>query len=108
MDQDTDPYTSYNGVRDEHLIATEYQLYQNYPNPFNPNTTIRFSIINKGPVSLKIYNLLGQEIITLVDEVLNPGTYKVNFDGAKLASGMYFYRIAANNYNATKKMMFVK
>jgi hypothetical protein len=107
-DQESDPYTSLNGVRDEHLTATEYQLYQNYPNPFNPSTTIRFSIVNKSPVMLKVYNLLGQEVTTLVDEVLNPGVYKINFDGSKLASGLYFYRITANNFTLTKKMMFVK
>jgi hypothetical protein len=96
------------GVDEEDLIATEYRLYQNYPNPFNPNTMIRFSIPNKGHVSLKVHNILGIEVATLVDEDLNPGTYKVSFDGSKFASGLYFYRITSNNYTATMKMLFVK
>jgi hypothetical protein len=96
------------GVVDAKLIVTEYQLYQNYPNPFNPNTMIRFSIPNKGHVLLKIHNILGVEVAALVDEVLNPGTYKISFDGSKFASGLYFCRITSNNYTATMKMLFVK
>jgi hypothetical protein len=103
------------GVFDENIVATEYRLYQNYPNPFNPNATIRFSIADKGSVVLRIYDMLGREIKTLVDEVLNPGTYKISFDGSAFASGMYYYRIETTSvtglsktFTEVKKMLLIK
>ncbi|MBI5220084.1 MAG: putative Ig domain-containing protein [Bacteroidia bacterium] len=77
-------------------IPTEYKLYQNYPNPFNPTTTIQFDIPQEAMVTLKIYNLLGQEVATVLDgELFESGTQTVNFDASMLASGVYFYQISA-------------
>jgi hypothetical protein len=87
---------------------TEFALEQNYPNPFNPATTIKFSIPEQSRVTLKIYDVLGREVSTLVNEVRNAGNHEVNFDASNLASGMYIYSIKAGDYNASKKMMLLK
>lgn len=89
-------------------IPRDFSLSQNYPNPFNPSTTINFSIVEYGFVSLKIYDLLGREVATLVNEELGAGTYSTKFDAGNLASGVYVYRITAKNFASTKKMMLVK
>jgi hypothetical protein len=89
-------------------IPKEYNLEQNYPNPFNPETQISFDIPKAGFVSLKIYDVVGKEITTLVNEVKNPGSYKVDFDGASLGSGTYFYKLESNGFVTTKKMMLIK
>ncbi len=89
-------------------LPTEYSLEQNYPNPFNPTTKIRFSIPNNEVVKMTIYNSLGEEISTLINETLAAGSYEVNFDASELSSGMYFYKINAGNYSYTKKMMLLK
>jgi hypothetical protein len=86
----------------------EFALEQNYPNPFNPATTIKFSIPEQSRVTLKIYDVLGREVRTLVNEVRNAGSHEVNFDASNLASGMYIYSIKAGDYNASKKMMLLK
>jgi hypothetical protein len=89
-----------------------FELAQNYPNPFNPSTTINYSIPKQSFVSLKIYNLLGQEVATLVNEEKSAGNYKVNFStsliGSYFASGVYVYRLAAGDLVQTKKMMLLK
>ncbi|MBS4033363.1 MAG: T9SS type A sorting domain-containing protein [Ignavibacterium sp.] len=85
-----------------------YELAQNYPNPFNPSTVIRFGIPEAGFVNLKVYNSLGQEVATLVNDFVNAGGYEVSFDASNLSSGIYFYTITANNFSTTKKMMLVK
>ena len=94
-------------------VPDKFNLYQNYPNPFNPATKIKFDI--SGSVKLKmlnvkliVYNITGKEITTLVNEDLNPGTYEVTFDAADLPGGIYFYRLTAENYSDTKKMVFIK
>ncbi len=89
-------------------LPVTYSLGQNYPNPFNPSTTINFSIPKAGLVTLKVYDLLGQEIATLVNEDLATGNYNVNFNASNLTSGIYFYTVTSNNFVATKKMMLVK
>ncbi len=89
-------------------IPSKYDLAQNYPNPFNPSTNLEFGISDLGFVSLKIYDLIGKEIVTLVDEKLNPGSYKVEFDAGSLMSGVYFYRLTAGDFTDTKKMLLVK
>ncbi len=86
----------------------EFHLYQNYPNPFNPTTTIMFSIPYLQHVSLKVYDLLGRKIVTLLNEVKSPGTYKIKFDGSDLPGGIYFYRINAGNFAETKKLILLK
>ncbi len=97
-------------------IPEKYLLYQNYPNPFNPVTKIKFDIPNsptlykggQGEVSLKIFDITGREIQTLVYEKLNPGTYEVTFDGTNLTSGVYFYQLKSNEYVETKKLVLLK
>lgn len=94
-----------NGVKQMPLT---YRLYQNYPNPFNPSTTIQFDIPKQSKVTLKIIDMLGREVATLVDENLQPGEHKVIFDTGKLPSGVYFYRLQAEEFTATKKLMLLK
>ncbi len=95
-----------------HELPNTYKLYQNYPNPFNPTTTILYDVPVKSKVTLKIYDILGREVATLVNEVKKAGSYKAVFSanmlGKTLASGVYFYRIVAGKYVATKKMLLLK
>jgi photosystem II stability/assembly factor-like uncharacterized protein len=86
-------------------IPANFKLFQNYPNPFNPNTIIRFQIKDSRFVKLKIYDILGKEISTLVNEKMQPGTYEVKFDGSRLASGVYFYKLQAGDFQETKKYL---
>lgn len=85
-----------------------YALKQNYPNPFNPVTYIEFSIPKKSGVRIEIFDILGIKVATLVNETLNPGTYKVDWNGSNIASGIYFYKIIAADYINTKKMVLLK
>ena len=107
-DQEKDPFTSLTTVSDKGIIAKDFSLLQNYPNPFNPSTTIRFSIPQQSVVTLKIYNILGEEVSTLLNKELASGTYDVTFDAKSLSSGIYFYKIQAGNFVSTKKMMLLK
>ena len=85
-----------------------YDLMQNYPNPFNPSTNISFVLAKNTHTLIKIYNILGQEVAILVDENLNAGPHTIQFNGANLESGAYFYSIVAGDYQASKKMMLIK
>ena len=85
-----------------------YSLNQNFPNPFNPETKISFSIKDAGNVSLIIYNVLGEEVRTILNEFKEAGSYTLNFNAAGLNSGVYFYRLQANNYSEIKKMIVLK
>ena len=89
-------------------LPSSYELGQNYPNPFNPSTMINFSIPESGLVTLKVFNVLGQEIAELVNDVKSAGNYEVSFDASNLTTGMYVYKIQTGNYSATKKMLLVK
>ena len=89
-------------------IPHNFSLSQNYPNPFNPTTHLKFGIGDLGFVSLKVYDLLGKEVATLVNEKLSPGSYSVEFDGSNLSSGMYFYKLTSNGFSEVKKMTFLK
>ena len=89
-------------------LVTEYALEQNYPNPFNPTTVIKYQIPNAGIVVLKVYDILGSEVTTLVDEEKVEGRYEVNFDASYLASGVYIYRLNVNDYVNVKKMILIK
>ena len=84
------------------------ELYQNYPNPFNPNTTIEYQLSRTFPVYLQVFNSLGQQVKTLVNETQPPGSYQVRFDGSKLPSGVYYYRIQAGDFSNQKKMLLIK
>lgn len=97
-----------NGITDEKLLLSMYDLSQNYPNPFNPATTINYSVPVSGEVTLKVFDILGREVSTLVDEVKNAGRYSVRFNASALASGTYFYTLRAGNFSTTKKMSFIK
>jgi minor extracellular serine protease Vpr len=90
------------------IVPSVFVLHQNYPNPFNPSTKIAFSLPERNHVSLKIYNVLGEEIATPVDEVMNAGEYSVTFNAAHLASGIYFYTLTAGTFSQTKKMLFLR
>jgi Secretion system C-terminal sorting domain len=85
-----------------------YSLSQNFPNPMNPSTTIKYQIPQSGNVSLKVFDILGAEVATLVNEVQNEGRYEVNFDGSNLASGVYIYRLQVNDFVDSKKMILMK
>ena len=95
---------------------TSFKLYQNYPNPFNPTTNLEFGISDLGFVSLKVYDVLGSEVVTLVNERKNAGTYRVEFDGSNLSSGVYFYKLvvslsnplASEDYTAVKRMVLIR
>lgn len=85
-----------------------FTLEQNFPNPFNPTTEIRYQISNASDVTLKVYNVLGQEVATLVSEKKSPGKYTVNFDGSNITSGVYFYRLTAGKFVSTKRMVLIR
>jgi photosystem II stability/assembly factor-like uncharacterized protein len=87
---------------------TDYTLYQNYPNPFNPSTTLQYKIPKSGFVTIKIYDVLGREIRTLVNQYQNMGTHEINFSASNLTSGIYFYRMRAGNFIETKKLILLK
>jgi hypothetical protein len=89
-------------------ILQEFSLLQNYPNPFNPSTSIKYAISSKQFVTLKVYDVLGNEIATLVDEEKPAGSYEVNFDAAQLSSGIYFYKLQAGSFVETKKMILLR
>ncbi len=89
-------------------LPIEYSLEQNYPNPFNPSTTIKYSIPEEGIVKLAVYNMLGEEVATIVNASQKAGRYEVNFNATGLSSGVYVYRIEAANFTASKKLMLMK
>jgi hypothetical protein len=111
---DFDGTTEYSKVVEVEIAApVEFSLAQNYPNPFNPSTAINFSLAIDSKVSLKIFNILGQEVTTLLSKNLNAGNHKVNFDASSLNSGVYLYKIEAqgvdgSNYSSIKKMILTK
>jgi len=89
-------------------LPNSFTLKQNYPNPFNPSTQIQFSVPQAGFVSLKVYDMLGREVATLVHQELSPSTYSITWNAANVASGVYLYRLDAGNYSVTKKMVLMK
>jgi len=97
------------GVDDNNInIPLTYSLSQNYPNPFNPTTEIKFEIAKEGQVSIVVFDVLGKEIRTLVNEVKSPGKYSINFNGEGLSSGVYIYQLKAGKFISTKKMVLMK
>lgn len=96
------------GVKQNNQSPSTYQLSQNYPNPFNPTTTIGYSLMKAGRVTLTVYNVLGQKVATLVDGMQSAGSHIVNFNASRFASGVYFYRINSGSFQSVKKMMLIK
>ncbi len=97
------------GIEDNSFAGINtYNLSQNYPNPFNPTTTINYQIPNAGHVILKVFNILGQEVATLVNEIKPAGKYSIKFDGSELPSGVYVYRIEAGNFISARKLLLLK
>ncbi len=100
--------TTITGIEDKINPVSSFSLSQNYPNPFNPATTIRYDIGKPGQVTLKIFDILGNEITTLINEYKPSGNYSINFDGGNLASGIYYYQLKAGDFTATKKFVLMK
>jgi hypothetical protein len=98
--------TSVESSSGRHLLA--FDLRQNYPNPFNPSTTIHYALPARSPVTLSVYNTLGQQVSTLVNENQEAGYHDVKFDGSNLASGVYFYRLQAGDFVQTKKLLILR
>jgi hypothetical protein len=95
-------------VKVENVIPKEYSLAQNYPNPFNPVTSIEFGLPKDARVKVAVYNILGQEVAELVHGDLEAGYHVVQWDGENAASGIYFYRIQANDFTKTRRMVLMK
>lgn len=95
-------------TKTDNIVPDGFKLHQNYPNPFNPTTTIKFDVQKAGDVKIKVYDLMGREVQTLVNERLQPGTYETTFDGSQLSSGVYYYKLISDNYTYTKKMVLLK
>ena len=95
-------------IGEHHSNPTEYRLYDNYPNPFNPSTTIRYSIPEASFTSIKIYDVLGNEVSSLVNETKSAGTYAVEFNANDLSSGIYYYALQAGSFNETRKMILLR
>jgi hypothetical protein len=89
-------------------VPKDFSLYQNYPNPFNPTTNIKFGIPKATNVKLAVYDMLGREVETLVNQSMNPGTYEVRFNSSKLSSGIYFYKLITGDFVSVKKMSLIK
>ncbi|HEX9005973.1 MAG TPA: T9SS type A sorting domain-containing protein [Bacteroidota bacterium] len=85
-----------------------FELYQNYPNPFNPSTTIRFSLQQRSHVTLVVFNILGQKVAELVNGAMSAGTHEVRFNAGRLASGLYLYRLASNEFSQTRSLLLLK
>ncbi|MEJ2105042.1 MAG: DUF4397 domain-containing protein [Ignavibacteriaceae bacterium] len=97
-----------NENNEEISVVNDFSLEQNYPNPFNPSTSIKFSVPSSEFVTLKVYDILGKEVATLVNEQKAPGNYEVRFDAGNLASGVYIYSLKAGNFTQTRKLMLMK
>jgi hypothetical protein len=96
------------GISADNLSSLHYTLEQNYPNPFNPATHIQFTLSKTSPTSLKIYDLLGKEVATLLHATMNPGQYTVQWDGSNVPGGVYFYQLRAGQFVQTKKLILLK
>ena len=100
--------TNATGISEEGTEIKTFKLDQNYPNPFNPSTIIEFTLPETEFVTLKVFNMLGLEVATLVSKKLNPGRHTYTFDGKNLASGYYYYQMSAGNYREVKRMILIK
>jgi hypothetical protein len=106
---DTDGSFEYSKIIEVQFgLPQKYELSQNYPNPFNPVTTIQFSLPQSGNVKLSVYNLLGEQVIDLVDEFKESGVHATNFNASELNSGLYIYKLETNGFVQSKKMILIK
>jgi hypothetical protein len=96
------------GINNEEKIPISFKLFQNYPNPFNPTTSIKYSVPSLQFTIIKVYDVLGNEIATLVNEEKSPGEYEVKFDASNLSSGVYFYQIKSGSFIQTNKMVLMR
>jgi hypothetical protein len=96
------------GTGNDNIFSNSYALYQNYPNPFNPSTNIQYAVGSRQFVTIRIYDIIGNEIDTIVNEIKPAGTYQVAFNAEDLTSGVYFYKIIAGNFVQTKKMILLR
>ena len=103
-----DRYLLVTNINPNNSIAEDYLLSQNYPNPFNPTTKIDFAIPKSGFVSLKVFDMLGREVATLISKNYEAGSYTVDMDGTKLTSGTYFYKLEVNGFTDVKSMTLIK
>ena len=101
-------YSNITAVNDNKVFPDEFYLYQNYPNPFNPSTVINYQLPVISHISLVVYDILGKKIETLINEIKQPGNYKVEFNAANLPSGIYFYYLESDNLIKTRKMILLK
>ena len=102
---------TYMNITEVYLNEVEqiyFRLFNNYPNPFNPSTTIKYSIPKQGNITLKVFDVLGSEVMTLINNGQQQGIYEIEFDGSELTSGIYFYRLQAGEFVETKKMILLK
>jgi hypothetical protein len=95
-------------VSDQNLVVSKFELEQNYPNPFNPSTVIKYKTAERRNVTLTVYNSIGKEISTLLNEVKPKGTFTIEFDGSNLPSGIYYFRLQAGTFTDTKKMVLLR
>ena len=95
-------------VQEREGVPNVFSLSQNYPNPFNPSTNFGFRIVEFGFVSLKVFDVLGREVATLVNEEMQPGSYEVTWDASRFPSGVYFYRLTAGSFHSTKKLSLIR
>ena len=106
---DYDGTTEYSSIVEVEITQPiEYSLSQNYPNPFNPSTTIAYSILKDGLVTLKVYDVLGEEVVTLINEVQSAGTRNITFYASELSSGVYYYQLVSGGFISTKKLILMK
>lgn len=96
------------GIENKANVVDNFNLYQNYPNPFNPKTIINYYLRKSGYVTLKIYNVLGNEVATLTEGKQNEGSYEAEFDATNFPSGVYFYKLTSDNFTQTRKMLLTK
>jgi hypothetical protein len=102
------PGSAASSEKEYNYINKNFRLYQNYPNPFNPETEINFTLSRSSPVILRVYDSLGSEVTTLVNNELSAGDYKTSFSGSGLSSGIYYYRLNTDNSAETRKMILLK
>jgi hypothetical protein len=105
---DSDGQFQYSNIVEVTVMPVEFALYQNYPNPFNPSTKIKYSVPTESDVTIKLYDILGKEVRSVVSSKHTPGNYEIVFNAGNLASGTYFYRIQANDFTQTKKLVILK